>query len=143
MSVTAEADQLAIIHLAGDNDLVFCLTGNNEDRVGELVGTLNSMWQKYVPTKWCPLRIIIQTRTQPFTHPLSPLTKLLAKPFTQPLTQPFTQPLTQPFSQPLTQPFSQWFLVIELYPTTRKFPPSAPQPTLPRSDYCMHTEYDY
>ncbi|XP_067934572.1 unconventional myosin-Id-like [Watersipora subatra] len=47
VSVTANVDQLAIIHLDGGNDLVFSLTNDKgEDRVGELVGTLNSLWQR-------------------------------------------------------------------------------------------------
>lgn len=49
ISVTANDDQLAMIHLDGGNDLVFCLVNTNgEDRVGELVGTINNLWQKWV-----------------------------------------------------------------------------------------------
>ena len=50
ISISPGTDQLCILHLRTGNDLVLCLTNNRSDeRVGEIVGTLCKLWQKYVP----------------------------------------------------------------------------------------------
>ncbi|XP_074658993.1 unconventional myosin-Id-like [Tubulanus polymorphus] len=62
LSVTPGEDQLAIIHLSGGNDLVVCLLSrNNEDRIGELVGTLCKLSQKSQKKN---LRVIISHQLQ-------------------------------------------------------------------------------
>lgn len=51
VSVTPESDQLVVIHLQGGNDLVFCLDNHTpvfEDRVGELVGVLCTLYSRSV-----------------------------------------------------------------------------------------------
>ncbi|ELU10080.1 hypothetical protein CAPTEDRAFT_167519 [Capitella teleta] len=58
VSVTSESDQLAIVHLEGGNDLVFCLNNKRtEDRVGELVGVLCTLYSR---NQGHDLRVIVQ-----------------------------------------------------------------------------------
>lgn len=48
LSISPGSDQLVIIHLEGGNDLVLCLENNRkEERVGELVGILCHLWNRY------------------------------------------------------------------------------------------------
>ncbi|XP_067649162.1 unconventional myosin-Id-like [Haliotis asinina] len=47
VTVSPERDQLIVIHLSSGNDLVLCLQSKvNEERVGELVGSLASFWRR-------------------------------------------------------------------------------------------------
>ncbi len=49
VSVSNEGDGLCIVHLQGGNDLVLALTSKRQDdRVGELVGTLCKLWHRCV-----------------------------------------------------------------------------------------------
>ncbi|KAL3218260.1 hypothetical protein MRX96_031635 [Rhipicephalus microplus] len=64
ISITPGPDQLAILHLRGNNDLVVCLVTSNaadSNRVGELVGAVVRQWQR---SQKRDLRVMVGTQLQ-------------------------------------------------------------------------------
>uniref|UniRef100_A0A2R5LJZ3 Putative myosin class ii heavy chain n=1 Tax=Ornithodoros turicata TaxID=34597 RepID=A0A2R5LJZ3_9ACAR len=65
ISVTPGNDQLAVLHLRGNNDLVICLVNSaspsDSHRVGELVGTVVRQWQR---TQSRNLRVMVSNQPQ-------------------------------------------------------------------------------